>query len=243
MKHLTTTILLLLILGFTANAQQDSLRINGQIGLRGLWQTGTLDQLVATPSGKLTIEHNKVHLEANTRYDFFLVNGSTVKNDLWFDLYFQLHPANRFYPFLSGLSGFSQSFRMDYSTQVALGIGANLIQRKPNRYIQANIGLGYFNLKYNQEIPHHSISLAPLLKIRMPFPGKRLACSIDLMGYFSLLDTDYMGLHNQVGLHIFLAKGFSIHLNHTTNYNRTNPVNIAPTNTKLSFGITYSIGQ
>ena len=237
-------LLILFSIGSIANAQKDSLKdIKGEIGLRGVWQTGTLNQLIITPTGKLKVENSHVHLEANARYDFFLVSGMTIKNDLWSDIYFQFNPSGKIYPFMSGLTGFSQSYKIDYSNQVAVGIGANLVDRKSNRYFQANLGVGYFNLKYTQEIPHHAISLAPLLKMKMPIIGKKLALSLDFIGYLSLHNTDYFGLHNQLGLHVLLTKGFSIHLNHTTIYNKISPQNIASINTKLLFGMTYSRGK
>lgn len=235
-------IVLISLLSFSSlyGQKDSSLVVKGEIGLRGLWQTGTLNQLIITPIAKLMIENNRWHLEGNSRYDFFLVNGNKVKNDLWSDIYIQYNPNKKIYPFISSLTGFSQSFQMDYSTQLAIGVGTNLIKRMPNHYLQANIGAGYFNLKYMQKNAHHAISIAPMVKVRTPIFGKRIAFSMDVIGYLSLMDTDYFGLHNQVGLHMFLAKGFSIHLNHTTFYNNINAENIAPTNTRLLFGLTYS---
>ncbi len=72
MKHIIITLFVFLNIGHSVNAQKDSLKVvKLEIGLRGLWQTGTLNQLIITPTGKLIAENNRMHLEANSRYDFF----------------------------------------------------------------------------------------------------------------------------------------------------------------------------
>jgi len=240
MKHLIKSLIILCI-SFSASGQRDTLKMTGELSLRGVWQTGTLIQLIISPAAKLAIESSRFHMEVNSRYDFFLFNGTTIKNDLWAGMYFQYQPNKTIYPLLSGLTGFSQSYKIEYSTQVALGVGVNIIERKPNRYFQANIGLGYFNLKYTQEVVHNTVSVAPLLKIKTPVFGNKIVFSMDLTGYLPLEDTEYFGLHNQFELHLFLSKAFSIHLNHTTLYNKKKHLNIKPVNTKLVFGVTYSI--
>ena len=63
-------------------AQQDSLRLQVALGLRGRWQTGNLNQLSLMPNGRVALSNATFKAEVATTYHFLKVNGFNAINDL-----------------------------------------------------------------------------------------------------------------------------------------------------------------
>lgn len=68
--------------GLALYAQVDSIKVKGELGLRGQWQTGRLNQFVMNPFGKINIENNRFNLELDVSYRVLFVNDISLKNDL-----------------------------------------------------------------------------------------------------------------------------------------------------------------
>ncbi len=70
-------IMIIVLIIFQSNiyAQKDSLHINGEIGVRGKWQTGNFAQFVINPNGKITLEKKRTQVEVQANYELLRVNN------------------------------------------------------------------------------------------------------------------------------------------------------------------------
>ena len=162
-----TIIIILLLLQSTINAQIDSLRIQGEIGVRGIWQTGNFAQFVINPNGRITFEKKRTHIEIQANYEFLKVNKESLINDFWsFGLY-QYNSGKTIFPIAMVHYGFAQAYAIDRSLIGGSGAGINLIQKNEHSCLQANIFAGYLNLKYENAAIHKATSIGFLFEIKI----------------------------------------------------------------------------
>ena len=72
----------LLLAALSGMAQNDSLEIRGEIGLRGRWQMGNLNQLAINPNARLELSKTAFNTRLNANYQFLSVGNFTIISDL-----------------------------------------------------------------------------------------------------------------------------------------------------------------
>ena len=234
--------MLIALLGFqfNTNAQTDSLRINGEIGLRGKWQTGNFAQFVINPNGRIIIEKKRTRIEVQANYEFLKVNQGSLINDFWSYGMYQYHSEKTLSPMAITHYGFAQAYAIDHSLLGGIGIGINVIKKSKSRFLQANIFTGYLNLKYENTPIHSSGSMGSYLRLKFPLKKDLIYATADSHAYVSLKNSDFHSFNSTMILLFQITKDFGINMTYGLVYNNNNPSVISKTNGKLVFGLTYS---
>lgn len=236
-SYLITSILLLLRMA--GMGQTDTINVNGFIGLRGMWQTGNLNQINLMPNGKMWLSHPNHYMEISGNYHFIKVDGFEAKNDLWFYGLYQRRPQKRFFPSFHTIAGFAVSFKIDRSVVTGVGGGMNIIRRGPQKYFQFHLHGSYLNFQFKAKPALRSFALGSLFRANIPV-NKWLLLGWELASYHSMETTAFWGGGNLFQLIFHLAKNFSVNLSHQTYYNHQTATDIEQTNTQLLFGLQYS---
>lgn len=235
-------IVLIVLVGFqcNTNAQADSLRINGEIGVRGKWQTGNFAQFVINPNGKIIIEKKRTRMEIQANYEFLKVNQGSLINDFWSFGMYQYNSKKNFFPMAMTHYGFAQAYAIDHSLIAGLGIGINAIRKSKHQFLQANIFTGYLNLKYENTPIHSSASMGSYLRLKFPLKKDLIYAKVDSHAYISLKDSDFHSFNSMVILFFQIVKNFRINMTYSLVYNNNNPSVISKINGKLVFGLNYA---
>lgn len=221
-------------------AQTDSLRINGEIGVRGKWQTGNFAQFVINPNGRITFEKKRTRLEVQANYEFLKVNRGSLINDFWSYGIYQYRSDRTIFPMAMTHYGFAQAYAIDESLIGGLGAGINLIQKNEHHYIQLNIFTGYLNLKYENTPVHESAGLGSYVKFKFPLKKDLFYCLLDSHAYVSLKNGDNHSFNSRLILLFQLIKNIGINMTYSLVYNNNNPSVVEKTNGKLVFGLNYA---
>ncbi len=222
--------------------QTDSTSTGGFVGLRGMWQTGNLNQINLMPNGKIWLIHSNHYAEVLGAYHYIKVDGFEAKNDLWFYSLYQYSPNNRLYPSANVVSGFAVSYRIDHSIVAGIGGGLNIILNSPGKYFQFHMYGSYLEFKFEEEDPLQSFALSTLLRAKIPVT-KWLIVGWELGSYHSMDETAFWGGGNLFQLIFNLSKNFSVNISHQTYYNHQTATNIQETNTQMLFGFQYSFSN
>ncbi len=210
-----------------------------QVGIRGRWQTGNLNQLALNPAANLTISQGKFDLDLRGYYQFLRVNGFTAISDLWTSAAYRHQPTRRFFPLIAANSGFAKSYKIDHSLLLGAGFGVNLYNPAPTSFFRLHIFAGYMNFRFETRGPHTTPALGSAAILTFPLQ-ERINISWELHTYHSGKDSQFWGANNQLMIHFKVLKSLSINLNHSTIFNRKTVENIKNTNTLLLFGIHYN---
>ncbi len=235
---------LLVLLSFQfINAQSDSLRINGNLGVRGKWQTGNFAQLVINPNGGVIFEKKQTHIELQANYEFLKVNNGSLINDFWSFGIYQYSSNKTFFPIAMTHYGFAQAYAIDHSLIGGLGIGINVIKKRKHRFLQANIFSGYLNLKYENTPVHKAASIGSYLKLKFPLKKDLIYAMFDSHGYLSLKNGNYHSFNSRMVLMFQIVKNIGVNMTYNLVYNNNNPSVISKTNGKLVFGFNYAFSK
>ena len=233
--------LLCLIAGF-AFGQTDSIQVNGFIGLRGMWQTGNLNQFNLMPNGKVWLNHPKHYAEIIGNYHFIKVDDFEAKNDLWFYGLYQYNHNKRFFPSAHAIGGYAISYRIDHSIVTGLGGGMNVISNSPNRYFQIHIYGSYLDFKFEEKEVIQSLALGSHLRVNIPF-NKWMVFNWELGSYHTFKELDFWGGSNLIQLLFQLGEKCALNISHQTYYNHQTADNIENTNMQTLFGFQYSFNK
>ncbi len=236
------TILLLALIGFqfTANAQADSLRVNGEIGIRGRWQTGNFAQFVINPNGRIIVEKKQTRVEVQANYEFLKVNKGSLINDFWTYGIYQYNSEKTFFPVAMTHYGFAQAYAIDHSLIGGLGVGINAIKKNKHSFLQANIFAGYLNLKYENSPVHKAESMGSYVRLKFPLKKDVIHAVLDSHAYVSLKNSDFHSFNSRMILLFQIVKNFGVNMTYSLVYNNNNPSVISKTNGKLVFGLNYA---
>ena len=235
---ITITVFSLFLCAFS-HGQTDSTSIGGFMGLRGMWQTGNLNQINLMPNGKVWLTHPNHYAEVLGAYHYIKVDGFEAKNDLWFYGLYQHKSNNRLYLSANVVSGFAVSYRIDHSVVAGLGGGVNIIKNSPRRYFQFHLYGAYLDFRFEEEEALQSFTLSSLLRANIPIT-KWFNFGWELGSYHSMKETAFWGGGNLFQLIFNLSKNFSVNVSHQTYYNHQTATNIERTNTQMLFGLQYS---
>ena len=222
--------------------QTDSVIIGGLAGLRGMWQTGNLNQINLMPNGTIWLKHTKHYAEVLGTFHYIKVDGFEAKNDLWLYSLYQYSPSNRFFPSANAVTGYAVSYKLDHSIVVGIGGGVNLIKKSPTRYLQFQVYSSYLDFKFVGEDALKSFAFSSLLRANIPMT-KWLTFGWELGSYHSIREAEFWGGGNLYQLIFNLTKNFSVNISHQTYYNHQAATNIEKTNTQMLFGFQYSFSN
>lgn len=221
-------------------AQSDSLSVNLELGLRGRWQTGNLNQFAINPTASLKLSKTTFDLELNSQYQFLKVSGFTAIKDFWNIGIYRHRPGRKIYPMLATNLGFAKSYKIDHSYLAGGGVGLNLYRKSPIKYIRINVFAAYLDLAFATEIPHSSFAVGSNLKGSFPLV-KGMIFNWELHSFLSGTDTEYLGVNNLLQLHYKVSKSLFLTLSHNMIYNKKQIPDIEKVNTLMLFGIQYQI--
>jgi hypothetical protein len=166
MKKQIIIMVLLTTLFNISYGQKDSLKVNFTIGLRGQWSTGTFSQFILNPSTTLNLENKHFRMDFSANYELLQIPQGELVYDFWVHNYYQFNPNKLFYPTIVGITGFAKSYQIDYNLTAGVGLGINIIKRKPFRYFQASLYGAFFGLKHAGDNSHLSPSANGYLKLQ-----------------------------------------------------------------------------
>ena len=224
---------------FSQTEPTDSVSLGGSIGIRGMWQTGNLNQVSLMPTGNLNLTAKNHFVQVSGNYQFLIVEGFQVKNDLWSYGLYQYKPYNLFFPSASAVSGFAASYAIDHSFVAGLGVGLNVIKNQGERYFQLHLHAGYLDFKFEDQIALQSFAFSSLLRAKFPLK-KGFVIGWELGSYHAMKETDFWGGDNLLQVMVRLNNNLSASVSHQTFYNHKAAPNIQNTNTQLLFGLHYS---
>ena len=223
-----------------AQDKADSLRIEGELGIRGKWQTGNFAQFVVNPNARLNLETKKAFIELRSNYELLKVNGGSLINDLWSYGLVQYQQEQTLFPMAIIHYGFSQAYAIDRSWVGGVGVGINLLPTSQSASLQSNFFLGGMDLKYEGARAHTAFSVGSYLKLEIPLKNEAVRCFIDSHTYLSLQNTSYHSLNARAILSFRLLQHLYANVTYRLVYNNNNPSVSTNTNGKLIFGFNYT---
>ena len=106
---------ILLLSPLFISAQNDSLTTQVELGLRGRWQTGNLNQFVINPEARISLSKNSFSTTLNATYQYLSVEEFTAINDLWIYSEFNWQSHKKVFPLIASYYGFAASYKIDQS--------------------------------------------------------------------------------------------------------------------------------
>ncbi len=229
----------ILCLPYYSIAQVESKNsFTADIGIRGRWQTGNLNQLGLIPNANLQLKREKYSLQIRSKYQYLKVDGFNAINDFWTFSHFKLHPEKKIHPLFVTYYGYAKSYRIAHSFYSGLGLGINLRQKSKMDFIEIGFSTGFMNFQFEQRHAHKSTSLGFIFETSYPL-GEKLFISNDLKSYHSIQKSAYWGASNQLTLHLQLKKNMDFNISQEIVFNNENAEGIKKLNTLLLFGIQY----
>lgn len=239
MKRIVVIIIVVLSFQNSVVAQTDSLQINGEIGIRGKWQTGNFAQFVINPTARIIIEKKKTRIEVRGNYEFLKIAQGSLINDFWSFGMYQYNSSKTIFPMAITHYGFAQSYAIDKSLIGGVCAGINIIKKNKHQYFQANIFTGYMNLKYENTEAHSAANAGTYIKLMFPLKENVVYFIVDFNGYISLNNTQFRGFNNRMMINFQILENLEINISHRLVHNKNTPIAISETNGKLVFGLNY----
>ena len=232
-------LLLLILISSAAYGQKDSLTIIGFVGMRGIWQTGNLEQLSLIPNGKIQVRNTNNYAEVLMNYHFLKVNGFNVKNDFWVNSLYQHKLHRTFFPSLHANAGFANSFSIDHSIMVGIGGGVNFIQHTPSKYFQLHLYPAYMGFQWQGQRAIQSAALGTMTRTNLPL-YKQLSLRWELSTYHSIQESGFWGGGNLFQFNLAIIKNLMVNISHQSYYNNQSIEIIKNLNTQMLFGFQYN---
>ncbi len=232
-------LVILILFQSVINAQKDSIKVIGELGIRGKWQTGNFAQFVINPNAKIVVSKKRTRIEARANYEFLKVNKGSLINDFWSFGMYQYNSNKNVFPMAMVHYGFAQSYAIDHSFVGGVGAGTNIVKKEEHKYFQANVFAGYMNLKYEGSEVHGAPNAGTYIKLKFPLKKNFVHFIVDINGYISLDDMQYRGFNNRVIVNFQVLKNLGINTSHRLVYNHNTISGINETNGNLVFGLNY----
>ena len=209
-----------------------------EIGIRGRWQTGNLNQLALNPNANLLLSKNQFKNEFQVSYQYLKANDLVINSDLWTSAIFQYQPNKLVYPTAIILYGYSKSYRIDHSLFSGIGAGINIRNKSSTDLIQLNVFAGYMDVEFESEDVHSSVAGGMLLKSMSPIT-KHINVILEIQSYHSASELNLWGMRNMTSLRYHIHNNIFINATHHTIYNNQPIAEIKKANTIMLFGISY----
>jgi len=206
-------------------------------GVSGMWQTGTLTQLMISPNFDLQLYRKDYFLEVITQYQYLTVSNFSVINDLWNSALFQYKQKKRFYPFITASGGTAKSFLLNHFFLTGAGIGSNLYKKSVSEYIQVHVFAGYLDFEFTT-LPHQAFSVGSIIRANINL-SKKVQFNNNFTSYHSTKQANYWGFQNNLILNFFITKNLAVNLNHRLFFNEQIVPGIEKFNTIFLFGVNY----
>lgn len=219
-------------------SQKDSLSVNAELGIRGRWQTGNLNQLGLNPDARLLLSNTKIALDFRASYQYLRVERFTAISDFWTSGLISYTPTRRFFPILAGYYGFAKSYKIDQSLFVGTGAGSNIINKSNRSFLQIHAFVGYFQFEFEEQDIHSTFAIGSIMKAAIPL-GKPFHITWQLDTYHATFDSDLWGASNVIMINYQISKKLFLNLSHNTIFNNQSATNIKKVNTLMMFGIRY----
>ena len=142
------SILILLLCSFTAFGKSDSLKFHSFFDGQVMIQTGNLKQFSTNLILNTKLSNSNFESNINASFQYVKVNDFNVINDFWSYGYFKYHQTKRLYPIGMVYGGFAKSFGINSSFLGGAGLGLNIIQKSPQKFLHLNVIAGYMNFDY-----------------------------------------------------------------------------------------------
>jgi len=207
------------------------------VGVSGMWQTGTLKQLMISPNFSLQLHKKDYFLEVSSQYQLLTVSNFAVINDLWNSALFQYKQKKRFYPFITASGGTAKSFQLNHFFLTGAGIGSNLYKKSVSEYIQVHAFAGYLDFEI-ATLPHQAFSVGSIIRANINL-SKKIQLNNSFTSYHSTKQANYWGLQNNLILNFLITKNLTVNLNHRLFFNEQTVIGIEKLNTILQFGVNY----
>ncbi|MGH1363994.1 MAG: DUF481 domain-containing protein [Calditrichia bacterium] len=227
-----------LLLTPNAYSQPDSLSIAVEIGLKGRWQTGNLNQLAINPDASLVLSKAAFSSEVQASYQYLRVNGFVAISDFWTMGILRHRPNRTLFPMLATNYGFAKSYKIDHSFLIGPGVGINLYNNSPGDFLRVQVFAGYMNIKFESKDPHSTAAIGTISQSAFSI-SKRMNIAWDFQTYNPGLDAEYWGFNNRIIIHYMVIKNMSLNLGHTVIFNNKTVASIKKTNGLMLFGIQY----
>ncbi|NQX82189.1 MAG: DUF481 domain-containing protein [Flavobacteriaceae bacterium] len=215
MKKLIIISIVVLAVGTSLFGQNNTIKTNTEIGLRGRWQTGNTNQFAINPNAKLGLYSDSFNAELKVDYRYLKANDFIVNNDFWSSAIYQIKPNYKFYKTAIIRYGYSKSYRVDYSLFSGVGAGFNIRNKSALDRIQINVFAGYMSLKEETQNTHSSLSSGMLFKLISPI-SKGINLHWELQSYHSVIDFGIWGISNEVSLLYKVHPHISVNITHNT---------------------------
>lgn len=239
MKRVIVLSLFILLGWQSLRSQSDSLRIQLEVGLRGRWQSGNLNQLGLNPHGKLLLANSHQRSDWQATYQYLTVEGFAIISDFWLSGFHAFQPNKRIHPLAAVFTGFAKSYKITESLVSGVGAEVNIHQASAMNFLRMHLFAGYMHVTFQQELPHTALAIGSGLRSAFPL-GKRLQVIWELDTYHSSKEVAFWGANHRLILLYPIFKGISFNLSHTTIFNNKTFPELKKTNTLMLFGIQFN---
>ena len=217
-------------------AQKDSLNTTVELGIRGRWQTGNLNQFGANPSLRMVFSKPTFNTEIQSNYQYLKVNGFVAVSDLWTNGIYRFQPEKKFFPMATSVFGFAKSYKIEHSIMAGAGVGLNVFRKSIGNYFQIHVFGGYLNLEFENGPTASTPSLGAFIKSSFSII-QQLRINWELQTYNPLIDTEFWGANNLLLLHFQVSKVLFLNISHQTIFNNKTISDIKKVNTLMMFGV------
>ena len=223
-----------------AIGQSDSLIMNIEMGIRGRWQTGNLNQLAINPNVRLVFSNQKFLTEFRADYQYLKVSGFVPVNDLWTSWTYKYRPKRKLFPLIRTIGGFAKSYKIDHSFLAGGGAGINILYKSPFQYLQFHAFAGYMDFQFEGENLYTSPTIGTTIQSSFSI-APRMNISWEIQSYHTTKDNSFWGGSNNVFFIFQLFKKLSFTINHNTIFNNKTIADIKNTNSLMLFGVQFQI--
>lgn len=238
MKEIIFLFILFLSMENLAIGQSDSLIVNIEMGIRGRWQTGNLNQFALNPNARMIFSNQKFKTEFRADYQYLKVSGFVPVNDLWASWTYKYRPMRKTFPLIKAIGGFAKSYKIDHSFLAGGGAGINIIHKSPFQYLQFHAFAGYINFQFEREELYTSPAIGTTIESSFSI-APRMNIIWEIQSYHTTKDSSFWGGSNNILLIFKLSKILSFTINHNTIFNNNTIADIKNTNSLMLFGVQY----
>ena len=184
-------------------------------------QTGNLKQFSTNLILNTKLSNSNFESNINASFQYVKVNDFNVINDFWSYGYFKYHQTKRLYPIGMVYGGFAKSFGINSSFLGGAGLGLNIIQKSPQKFLHLNVIAGYMNFDYFTNVRQEGGVMNAFIQGNTRIINERLNLSWEVHLYKAFNNNLAYGIQNQIRIGIPITKWLEIGISNTVNFNET----------------------
>lgn len=220
-------------------AKNDSIVYHGFVNLQAMLQTGNLEQFGGNTVASFSVNNTKFYTAGSFSYNYMNVNGFAILNDSWNYMLIRAVPKKVIHPAAMGYYGFAKTFGIEEAFVAGGGIGANLINQSPRKFLQTNLIAGYLTFKYEEGYTEQGSAVNSFIEGNSPLLNNKMEINWKFHGYVSPGSNGIFGFQNNLRLSIPFSKSLSVTISEQMIYNNEVPVFREQFNTMTLFGVSY----